>query len=452
MHQTYEFPMSPLLKEIVYASYLRAKKDVQGYDADTRSVALTKKLLKTLGLSFDKWPRVTITGSKGKGSTAVLLASILSASGEKVGLVTSPHLRRFNERIKIDGQCVTDEELEQAVQEIEPAVRSLTAKIRPPKYIGPNGIVLALAAHLFKKYNVTAVVVEAGRGGEYDESRLVEGNISLITPIMLKHADKIGPGLVDIARTKTLITYPKSIIITALQKPEVLQVIKSVAGELSSSVLEVGKAIEIIEAKHSKFSAYDMHGDGFTYKNLTNALAGSYQIENSAAAVLAARLLMQFGTSCTTEGIQKGLRQVRWPGRSEFIQKKPWIFLDGAINKTAAKYVLESIKGKPAEKRTAVIAIHNRQDLEEVCSVLAGSIDSVILTEVHTDTLTWDKKALIKSAKKYFKEPLYIPDVKDSFKYIQKTVKKNEGALLLGHQSFVGEALAFWDIDTCRLW
>jgi dihydrofolate synthase/folylpolyglutamate synthase len=452
MTQVYEFPMSPLLKEIVYGSYLLAKKDLHGYDDATRFVSITQQLFDELFLSFDKWPRVTVTGSKGKGSTSVLLSSILSASGEKVGLVISPHLRRFNERIRIDGKCVTNEDLEQAAEEIAPVVRSLISRIKPPEYIGPGGVVLALAAKLFIKYKVTAIVIEAGRGGEYDETRLVEGNISIITPVMLKHADKIGPGLSDIARTKTLITYPKSTIITAPQKPEVLRIIKSVANELSSPVLEVGKAIQITRSKQIKDSLYDLQGEGFTYKDIFVALAGAYQVENAAAAVLAARLLTQFGTSCTPEGVSQGLKQVRWSGRCQFLHDDPWIFLDGAINKISAEYVIDIIKVKSAKRITAVLSIHNEQDLEGVCSVLAGCVDSVILTSVHSDTLNWNKTVLLKNTKKYFKNSQYIPDVKEAFTLVQNTVKKDEGVVLLGHQSFVGEALSFWNIDTCRLW
>jgi len=442
-----------LLSELVYGSYLSAKKYLTGYDADTRTISLTQTLLKELSVSFEQWPRVTVTGSKGKGSTAVFLASILSASGEKVGLITSPHLRRFNERIRIDGTCVSDEELEEAARDIAPAVRSLIATIHPPKYLGPGGIVLALAAKLFIKHNVTSVIVEAGRGGEYDESRLIEANISIITPIMLKHAARIGPHLTDIARTKVRITHPQNVIITAPQKLAVQKVITSVAREFSSPVLQVGKTIRIMHKRQTLDATYaDFFGEGFTYNNLSLSLLGSYQTENAAAAVLAGRILTQFGATCTKEGIYQGLRQVRWPGRCQLVQKIPWVLLDGAINKMSATEIIQIIKKLPAKRITAVLAIHRAQDLASVCSILANVVDNIILTEVHTTSLEWDKTDLIKSTSKYFKNPLYISDVNDAFNYIKNTIKKDDGVVLLGHQSFVGEALSYWNIDSCRLW
>src|SRR6185369_13282363 len=134
------------VQELVFGSYIKAEKYVNGPDSVTRDLSLTQKLFQELAISFDRWPRVTITGSKGKGSTAVFLASILAASGEKVGLITSPELRNFNERIRINGVCVSDEDLEQAAQEIAPAVQSICASIQPPRYLGSGGIILALAA------------------------------------------------------------------------------------------------------------------------------------------------------------------------------------------------------------------------------------------------------------------------------------------------------------------
>ena len=204
----FEFPMSEKLKDLVYGSYLSVVNQLHGPDSSTRNTTYTSELFEMLNINWNRWLRVSVTGSKGKGSTTVMLASILSAGGEHVGIVTSPHLRKFNERIRIDGNCVTDDELARAIVAIAPVVNTLRFKIPSPHYLGPGGVILALAAKIFEARNISVVIAEAGRGGEYDEVSLIKGNVSVITPIMLKHADKIGPGLRDIARTKTYITAP----------------------------------------------------------------------------------------------------------------------------------------------------------------------------------------------------------------------------------------------------
>jgi len=130
-------------------------------------------------------------------------------------------MRSFNERIRMNGCCVSDEELIIAAREISASVLKMMSQITPPQYIGPGGVILALAATIFAKSDISVLVVEAGRGGEYDEARLIEAPVSVLTPIMLEHADKLGPTVQEIARTKTYITAPGSPIVTAPQSDDV---------------------------------------------------------------------------------------------------------------------------------------------------------------------------------------------------------------------------------------
>ena len=225
MHQS---PKISFAMDLVYCSYLRAAGQIQGLDAATRDLSLSRALFKTLNIRWDRWPRATVTGSQGKGSTAALLSSILQASGERVGLITSPEIRNFNERIRMNGRCVSDEELEIAAREISSPVLTLMSQITPPRYLGPGGVVLALAATIFAKSDISVLVVEAGRGGEYDEARLIEAPVSVLTPITLEHPEKLGTTVQKIARTKTYITAPGSPIVTAPQSDAVQAVIYDV--------------------------------------------------------------------------------------------------------------------------------------------------------------------------------------------------------------------------------
>src|SRR6185369_2560502 len=123
------------------------------------------------------------------------------------------------------------------------------------------------------------------------------------------------------------------------------------------------------------------------------------------------------GVKCTTDGIYQGVSQVRWPGRFHLLQKNPWVLLDGVINKTSAKLFVDSIQF-PAKRMIAVLAIHTAKDLAGVCFEIAKIADTIILTEVHTRPLEWDKEALLKSATKYCKDVLYIPTTKDAFTFV----------------------------------
>ena len=117
------------IARLVYRSLTRVAATMHGLDAETRDIAIAQRLYDEAGIHFEAWPRVAVTGSKGKGSTSVLLAAALSQSGQRVGLITSPHLRRFNERIRVNGACVSDAELEAALDALAPAIERVTATV-----------------------------------------------------------------------------------------------------------------------------------------------------------------------------------------------------------------------------------------------------------------------------------------------------------------------------------
>lgn len=438
--------------DLVFGSYLKVVDEVHGLDRDTRDIAYSQELLDSLHINVSKWPVVTVTGSKGKGSVAVLLASILGASGERVGLVTSPHMRSFNERIRVDGRCVTNDELDQAAREIAPEVNKIRKRIKPPHYLGPGGVILALTYKIFAKRNVSVVVIEAGRGGEFDEARLVNAKVSVLTPIMLEHADKLGPGVADIAGAKAMITAPGSIIISSPQSSVVRKVIKQKAVYLGSEVKEVGiDAVIKKKNQEGKGVTCDISMGKDIFPDLYINLGGIHQAENAATAILAANALTKFGVKCTMAGIYKGLKRVSWPGRAQILQKKPWVFLDGAINEISAKFACDVVRRYPARNILAIIAVPRPKDIKGVFREVSKLTQRVICTEVINPELVWYENAE-EIASDYFDEVQKVSNAKDAFKNVMFNAKSDDGMLLLGTQSFLREALEFWDIDTCRIW
>ncbi|GCE13529.1 bifunctional folylpolyglutamate synthase/dihydrofolate synthase [Tengunoibacter tsumagoiensis] len=449
MHQS---QLPTFIQELVYGSYLKVADRLHGPDALTRDLSFAQDLFTALAIDWRRWPRVTITGSKGKGSTSALLASILQASGERVGLVSSPEMRSFNERIRIDGRCVSFELLEEVAQEIFPAVHSITSQIEPPNYLGPGGVILALAAKIFARSNVSALVVEAGRGGEYDEARLLQAPVSILTPIMLEHQDKLGATVQEIARTKAYISAPGSSIIMSPQTESVQSVVREVATQVGATILAVNKDIWVEEAQSNPDGVVcTIRSDERSYRDLHIPLAGLHQAENAATALLAAKTLQQAGANYTEEGVYEGLSRVRWPGRAQVLQQSPWVLVDGAINRESAQQICELVRHYPAKRITAVISVPKPKDLAGVCEEIARIADRIILTELPVPTLTWYEDAVHIAS-------LSSPDVhsiipaENAFRFVMDEVQADEGILLLGTQSFVGSALDFWNIDTCTLW
>ncbi len=441
------------IARLVYGSYSRVAATTHGLDAETRDITIAQRLYDDVGIRFNAWPRVAVTGSKGKGSTSVLLAAALAQSGQRVGLVTSPHLRRFNERIRVNGACVSDAELETALDALAPAIERVTSSLSGQAYLGPGGVILALAAEIFARRGIDVLVVEAGRGGEFDEARLIAPDVSVLTPIMLEHPDKLGPTVRDIARTKTRIAAPGSTIVVAPQPELVWETISATAAELGAQTIAVDAVTRIANVTQTATGMVaDLSGPFGELPQLHISLAGQHQIANAATALTAAQTLAQRRqTALTRQGAYDGLARVRWPGRCQVIARQPWILLDGAINAESARYACEIAQSLGAQTIWAVIGVPKPKDLDGVCREVARLTDKLVTTEVETLNLTWYEDALATAAR-YSAQALNIAPASGAFDYVTAQARPGDGILLLGTQSFVGAALERWDIDTCHLW
>ena len=440
-----------IFDDLVYGSYWNALPYLKGLDSATRDITLTSELLKQLGNPYGRWPAVTVAGSKGKGSTAVLIAKLLNLAGERVGLITSPHLRRFNERIRVNGRCASDGELDDAAAAVAPFVRKIEEELEPMRYLGPGGIILALAAHVFAANNVTSIVVEAGRGGEFDEAKCIRANVSVFTPVMLEHADKLGNTVQEIAFTKARITTPGAPLVTSPQYPEVLEVFTEVAEELGSRLLRSDIEVKIKSKIKGWKSICDLELGGKRYHDIELSLAGSHQTENLATAFVgAAELLKSAGRQMT--GISSdSLATLRWPGRAQILQDQPLVLLDGAINAASARYLCELARQHKPKSFSAVIAVPAPKDLAGVCEEVAKITDYAVLTEVETPSLHWYQNALT-IARKFIGESEFIADYNQAIDRALERSGPGDCVLLIGTQSFVGVVLDRWNIETCVLW
>lgn len=450
--RTHKALMPDIIWELVYSSYRRAAEHLHGLDAVTRNLEHSRELFALLGIDFQRWPRVSVTGSKGKGSTSVLIASILQASGQRVGLISSPEMRRFNERIRVDGQCVSNETLLAAAHTIAPAVRSLISRLTPPQYLGPGGVILALGATIFAREQVSALVVEAGRGGEYDEARLVEADVSVLTPVMLEHADKLGPTVEDIARTKAHITAPGRPIVTAPQARVVQAVIERVGEHLGSRVFSVASAARIDPLLHDLQGVRcDIQVQDQVYRNLHIPLPGRHQAENAAAAILAGHLLARQGVLCTPEGVSLGLSRVRWPGRAQVLLQHPRVLLDGAINHESAAALCELLEQEPLRRRIALVCVPRPKDLDGLCARIAPIVEKIVVTRVPAPNLHWYEDAAAIAAR-HCSNVEEVMQTEEALCAVLNEAGPDDDVLLLGTQSFLGAALHFWNVDTCAIW
>ncbi|MBP7228528.1 MAG: hypothetical protein KA988_05405, partial [Longilinea sp.] len=170
------FTLNDSLK-VVFDSYYRVKEQLHGYDSDLRDLTGIRRVFELAGIPLNGIPTITITGSKGKGSTSLLCSAFLEEMGYRVGLVTSPHLVEFRERIRINGAAIPESDFIARIMELETIVHSVDATLEHG-YLSPTGILLAAALNQFRRQGVDVLVLEAGRGGRFDDVSILQNQVS----------------------------------------------------------------------------------------------------------------------------------------------------------------------------------------------------------------------------------------------------------------------------------
>jgi dihydrofolate synthase/folylpolyglutamate synthase len=313
------------------------------YAAPSFDLRRMEELLERLGNSHLGARAVQVAGTKGKGSTAAMVASALSAAGYRTGFYTSPHLHTFRERISINGRDITKNKLASLVERLKPEIEAVNRRHAYGE-LTTFEILTAMAFIYFSDAKVDFQVLEVGLGGRLDATNVVEAEVAVITPISFDHTEVLGDTLAKIAGEKAGIIKPRSVVVTSPQQREAEEVIKEVCKQKGARLIAVGRDIT-----WQKLAA-DISGQSLRVKGqidsyeLTIPLLGDHQLENAATAVAALEALASRGVSIATESIVRGLAKVRWPGRLEILRHKPLFLVDGAHNADSAKRLKEAIK------------------------------------------------------------------------------------------------------------
>ena len=290
-------------------------------------------LMEELGNPQMKYPIIHVAGTKGKGSVASFCASALKAAGYKTGLYTSPHLWDYTERIQINSEPISHEQLIELVEEVKPAVTKI------PK-LTTFEITTALGLLAFAKNNVNAAVIEVGLGGRLDATNIVRPNVSVITSLSYDHMAVLGNTLAQIATEKAGIIKEGVPSVSAPQEEEALQVLERIAKERNSHLILVGKDVTFkrlsssLDGQSLRLFAQSGESGSKRSRSALEAkipLLGFHQVENAAIAYTA---LKTSGIEISDEAIQKGFSRVRWPARFEVLRRDPPVVIDSPITET----------------------------------------------------------------------------------------------------------------------
>ena len=340
-------------------------------------------ILERLGNPHRRYGTAVVAGTNGKGSTAAILSSIVQQAGYRTGLYTSPHLIRINERFRVNGSDIADEDFAVAFTEAQQAVEALLAdgglESRPSFF----EFLTATAFVHFARLRVEFAVLEVGMGGRLDATNVTEPRVVVVTNIDLDHQEFLGTTHTEIAREKAGVIKPGRPVVSACRHPEAAEVIRRRCEELGAPLIETWRLGQVsnVESRLGRYHFdYALNGDCFP--GLFSPLLGRFQVENAVAAVTAAWQLRTEGLDrITRAAILEGLRHASWPGRLETICGSPLFLLDGAHNPAGAREVARFIRENLAGRRLRLIYASMRDKaVGEMSEALWPLADEVILT------------------------------------------------------------------------
>jgi dihydrofolate synthase/folylpolyglutamate synthase len=349
-------------------------------------------LAEALGRPERKFPSVLVAGTNGKGSTSATLASILATAGYRVGLYTSPHLSRVNERVQFfepgqPPQPISDDLFASLYFRVDDRARQLVTEGKLAQHPSFFEAITALAFCAFAERQVDIAILEVGMGGRLDATNIVEPLVSVITDISLDHTEWLGNTITEIAREKSGILREDGVLITLPQHPEANQAIGEAAVALNVRGVSAVEYVPALDAVKSR-GAYPIQVLGERIE-AASPLIGAHQHRNIANAIAAVVELRNYhGYKITASHIEAGIRSTRWPGRLERFSKSGFadVLLDVGHNPAGAWALRSALSHlDPAPKSmTVVFGCLRDKAIAEIAQILFPLFDKVVLAEVNS--------------------------------------------------------------------
>ncbi|NQT23680.1 MAG: bifunctional folylpolyglutamate synthase/dihydrofolate synthase [Candidatus Omnitrophica bacterium] len=329
------------------------------------------------------YPSVHIAGTKGKGSVSRILSGILEEAGFKTGLYTSPHILDLRERIKLNGKDISKNDLVSLCGQLKNKLKKIAPTFRPSFF----EIYTILAFEYFKGKNVDFAIFETGMGGRLDATNILKPLACAITSISYDHTRELGRSLRKIAGEKAGIIKQGTPCVSAVQKKEVLKVIRDRCKRLSSGLFVVGKDLLYRSTSYSdKKETFTVKGSLGKYENLNLPLLGEHQLVNASVAVGISEILISKGYKIPKDAVRRGINNVEWPCRCEILKRRPYVILDGAHNPSSARALKQTIKRNfYYEKLILILGVSRDKDIKGICGELAPLADEIVLTKADID-------------------------------------------------------------------
>ncbi|HEX4486697.1 MAG TPA: folylpolyglutamate synthase/dihydrofolate synthase family protein [Terriglobales bacterium] len=408
-------------------------------------------LAEELGKPHRAIPCAHIAGTNGKGSTAAMLESILRDAGFRTGLYTSPHLESINERIRIDGQNISDEDFAANWTRIHGAIERLMASGKLGGHPTFFECVTAMAFVAFADHRVDFSIYEVGMGGRFDATNIVHPEIGVITPIDFDHENFLGHSIEEIAGEKAGIIKPGMWIVSSVTRPEALQVVARQCQAVGAKLFNVDElwSLDRVESRAGLYRASitSRHSPS-TSMVIAPSLPGEFQIRNALAAVTAAQLLADRGMAITNENIERGVTTTRWPGRLEHLSEHPDVYLDGTHNPAGARELARFWEDNFKDRKIFLVygAMRDKA-VDEIAGQLFPFVETAILTAPRQPRAI-SASLLGEMTRHFAKNALVIPDAYDALEAALHMASPEDAVFATGSLFLVGELRSYWQRRT----
>ena len=322
----------------------------------------TFELLQRCGNPQNQFQSIHIAGTNGKGSTSAIISSILMEAGLKVGLYTSPHLIRFNERIRVNGKPISDSKIVEFVDEHRSDIDDIESTFFETT--------TAMAFRYFANKNVDIAVVETGLGGRLDSTNVLTSDLTVITPISLDHRDILGKNILDISKEKAGIIKKNIPLVLAPQDNAVFSQLLKIAGDLDSDVAIVDPPTKVTLSK----SGTAFIKNGLSFKT---PMIGRHQAINNSVAIEAVQIFMP---EIQKEVIDIGIQKVKWPGRLQRMSIEKPIYYDVSHNAHGIQMTLQALHDIFGQKPIGLMVMKGDKEVDLVAAALKNQFVQLIIS------------------------------------------------------------------------
>jgi len=388
----------------------------------------TNELLRRCGSPHRGLKTIHIAGTNGKGSTAAMIHAILRESGLKVGLYTSPHLIRFNERIRINGLPISDEYIIEFMARFNSDIDVVEATFFEATTV--------LALHYFSNQEVDVSVIETGLGGRLDSTNVIDPELTIITSIDLDHQHLLGETLIDIAVEKAGIIKKQTPVLVCSQTPEVMDVIRKKAQESNSPIIYSNDPKNII---------IDHHSTGFELdkKQYFVPLIGAHQAINAGLAI---RAVMHHCPEMKQTEIQLGLSNTKWFGRFQPLLKNFPIYYDVAHNPGGIRTIRASLDTLNSKVTNGIMVLKNDKHVDQIALALDGLFNELFVASIPESDLM-DEQLLFNALKAQNLNCNIMDSIEKGYTYLYDRALKGENGIIFGSHYVAESIFDYFEIN-----